>query len=304
MRATTRSIPKFSRAMRAARMLELSPLVTAASAPARSIPASREVVAVEAEADDLARRRSRWAGGGTRCGSCRSTATVWPEPLEADARARCPPGHTPRRRRARRLPARTRRMLPRRRRAAIGIAGLRASRRIGMLAARRPCPGRCEDATRRGVRRSGSSSAGRSPRPSRSTSGSRRRSRSRSSRPTRSRRPRTRPRRSSSSSPSARRASRSGLDTLVPIAIAVADPARDRRHVVPPDDLRLPERRRLLRRQPREPRREPVARRRRVAARRLHPHRRGVDLGRRRRHRLDPRVPTASPTTACCSASR
>ena len=34
------------------------------------------------------------------------------------------------------------------------------------------------------------------------------------------------------------------------------DPARDRRDVVPADDLRLPERRRLLHRQPREPRRE------------------------------------------------
>ena len=53
MRATTRSIPKFSRAIRAVRMFELSPLVTAATAPARSMPASIEVVAVEAEADDL-----------------------------------------------------------------------------------------------------------------------------------------------------------------------------------------------------------------------------------------------------------
>ena len=68
-------------------------------------------------------------------------------------------------------------------------------------------------------------------------------------------------------------------------------PPRDRRHVVPPDDLRLPERRRQLRGEPREPRREPVAHRRRVTARRLHPHRRGVDLGRRRRHRVDSRVP-------------
>ena len=42
-----------------------------------------------------------------------------------------------------------------------------------------------------------------------------------------------------------RRASRSGSTTLVPIAIVGRDPARDRRHVVPPDDLRLPERRRL-----------------------------------------------------------
>ena len=41
MRATTRSIPKVSRATRAMRMLELSPLVTAATAPACSMPASR-----------------------------------------------------------------------------------------------------------------------------------------------------------------------------------------------------------------------------------------------------------------------
>ena len=34
-------------------MFELSPLVTAATAPARSMPACDEVVAVEAEADDL-----------------------------------------------------------------------------------------------------------------------------------------------------------------------------------------------------------------------------------------------------------
>ena len=66
-----------------------------------------------------------------------------------------------------------------------------------------------------------------------------------------------------------------------------ADPRHD---VVPPDDLRLPERRRLLHREPREPRREPVARRGRVADGRLHPHRRGVGVGRRRGHHLDPAV--------------
>ena len=59
-------------------------------------------------------------------------------------------------------------------------------------------------------------------RPSKSTSGSPRSSRSRSSRPTRSRRPRTRPRRSSSSPRSARRACSLGLETLIPIGIAVA----------------------------------------------------------------------------------
>ena len=68
-------------------------------------------------------------------------------------------------------------------------------------------------------------------------------------------------------------------------------PAGHRRRVLPPDDLRLPERRRLLHRQPREPRRVPVAGGRRVAARRLHPHRGGVDLGRRGRHHLPPRLP-------------
>ena len=40
MRATTRSIPKVSRATRADMMLELSPLVTAAKAPASWMPAS------------------------------------------------------------------------------------------------------------------------------------------------------------------------------------------------------------------------------------------------------------------------
>ena len=81
-----------------------------------------------------------------------------------------------------------------------------------------------------------------------------------------------------------------GLERAGPDRDRGRAPARDRRDVVPPDDLRLPERRRLVHRQPREPRREPVARRGRVAARRLHPHRRGVDLGRRRRDHLDPAV--------------
>ena len=78
------------------------------------------------------------------------------------------------------------------------------------------------------------------------------------------------------------------------------DPARDRGDVVPPDDLRLPERGWLVRRQSREPRREPVARRRRIIARRLHPHRCGLDLRRRRRDHLDPAVrrPRRTPRRA------
>ena len=72
-----------------------------------------------------------------------------------------------------------------------------------------------------------------------------------------------------------------GLSKLVPISIAVVDPARDRRDVVSADDLRLSERRRLVHREPREPRRDAVARRGCLVARRLHPDGRGVDLGRR-----------------------
>ena len=45
-----------------------------------------------------------------------------------------------------------------------------------------------------------------------------------------------------------------------------------------------------------------VARRRRVAARRLHPHRRGVDLGRRRRDHLGDRAVCAGTEVALCLA--
>ena len=62
-------------------------------------------------------------------------------------------------------------------------------------------------------------------------------------------------------------------------------PADDRRPLLPPDDLRLPVRRRVVRRVAGEPRRDPVAGRRGVAADRLHPHRRRV---RRRRRAGDP----------------
>ena len=78
-------------------------------------------------------------------------------------------------------------------------------------------------------------------------------------------------------------------------------PAVDRRHLVSTDDLRLPERRWQLRRESREPRREPVAHRRCFAARRLHPHRRGVDLRRRRGDRVDSRAPSAWRSTEYCS---
>ena len=53
MRATTCSTPNVSRATRAEMMLELSPLDTAANAPARSIPASIRTLLVESDADDL-----------------------------------------------------------------------------------------------------------------------------------------------------------------------------------------------------------------------------------------------------------
>ena len=57
--------------------------------------------------------------------------------------------------------------------------------------------------------------------------------------------------------------------------------ARDRRAVVPPDDLRLPVGRRRVRRRPPQSRRDALAGRRSVAADRLHPHR--CRLRRRRR---------------------
>ena len=53
MRATTAGISKVSRAMRAARMFELSPLVTAASAPVLGGPRPLEDVSVKASADDV-----------------------------------------------------------------------------------------------------------------------------------------------------------------------------------------------------------------------------------------------------------
>ncbi len=80
-------------------------------------------------------------------------------------------------------------------------------------------------------------------------------------------------------------------------------PARDRRHVVPPDDLRVSERRRLLHRQPREPRRDAVARRRCFIARRLHPDGGGVDLRRCRRDHLDSPVRVA-PEASCPRRAR
>ena len=121
----------------------------------------------------------------------------------------------------------------------------------------------------------------------------------RSSRPTRSRRPPTRPRRSCSSSP----VGGSSLDARTLEARPDLDrrrgPARDRRHVVPPDDLRLPERRRPYVVSRENLGADRVAGRRRVAARRLHPHRRGVGLRGCARDHVDPRLAVAAPTSAC-----
>ena len=59
-------------------MLELSPLVTAANAPASLDAGLDEVVAVEAEADDRRAREVGRAGAGTRRAFLSTTATVWP----------------------------------------------------------------------------------------------------------------------------------------------------------------------------------------------------------------------------------
>ena len=140
--------------------------------------------------------------------------------------------------------------------------------------------------------------------PSKNTSASSRRSRSRSSPPTRSRRPRTRRRRSSSSSRSCASSLALGLSKLVPIAIAVAIllaivttsyrqtifayPSGGGSYIVSRENLGE----------------NPVARRGRVAARRLHPHRRGVDLGGCRRDRFHSAVQSAVSTTRSRCASR
>ena len=78
MRATTRSIPKDSRAMRATRMLELSPLVTAASAPARSMPASSRLS--RSNPKPTTRCPAYPAGSRRNAFAFLSiTATVWPD---------------------------------------------------------------------------------------------------------------------------------------------------------------------------------------------------------------------------------
>lgn len=88
MRAATRSTPKVSRATRAARMLELSPLETAAKASASRIPASSSTArsnpmpVTVLPSKSLPRRRNDVA-------SMSMTATSWP--LVASVRARVAP---------------------------------------------------------------------------------------------------------------------------------------------------------------------------------------------------------------------
>src|ERR671917_333626 len=85
MRATTVSIPKCSRAIRAHRMFELSPLVTAARAPASSMPAawrsSRSCPSpATALPEKFSGRRRNWAG------FLSMMATEWPIGSRAAAR--------------------------------------------------------------------------------------------------------------------------------------------------------------------------------------------------------------------------
>ncbi len=71
--------------------------------------------------------------------------------------------------------------------------------------------------------------------------------------------------------------------------------ARHRRRQLPPDDLRLPERGRVLHREPREPRHRGLARRRVVPPRRLRADRGRVDRRRHRRDRVGRRAPAGPP---------
>ena len=78
MRATTRSMPNVSRATRAMRMFELSPLVTAATATACSMPASTQAVAVEADPGDRSVPVKPVPSRAKASGRLSMTATVWP----------------------------------------------------------------------------------------------------------------------------------------------------------------------------------------------------------------------------------
>ena len=144
----------------------------------------------------------------------------------------------------------------------------------------------------------------RSPRRTSTTSGCARSSPCRSSPPTPSPRPPTRPTRSWSCSSSRPSIGAEAWQYLVPIAIIVCVLLTIVVAQLPPDDLRLPERRRQLHRQPGEPGHDPVAGRRLVAARRLHPDGRGVG-GRRRRWPSGPRPGSTSGgrCPSACSAS-
>ena len=90
MRAITRSRPNTSRAVRATMMLELSPLVTAASAPASSMPASRR--RSRSKPTPWMVRPPKPSGSRRNALACLSmTATVWPCPRGC-APARIRPG--------------------------------------------------------------------------------------------------------------------------------------------------------------------------------------------------------------------
>ena len=77
MRATTRSTPYVSRATRAERMFELSPLETAAKANASSMPAATSVS--RSKPTPTMRRPRNELGRRRKADSSRSTmATLWP----------------------------------------------------------------------------------------------------------------------------------------------------------------------------------------------------------------------------------
>ena len=111
--------PKVSRATRAAMMLELSPLLTAANASACSMPASIRVSRSKPTPGDRGRPRSRSPSRRNASGSWSMTATLWPSRSRLRRERRADPAAAHDRRCARRGTSPT------------TIATVRASRRTG-----------------------------------------------------------------------------------------------------------------------------------------------------------------------------
>src|SRR3954454_7346643 len=259
MRATTRSTPKVSRATRAIMMFELSPLVTAATAPASRIPASSSrsrsnpipFTVLPAKAGP--RRLNASGRRSITATVCPAFETFWaseeptrPQPTTTT----CTSGHPTRAADDYRTPQ--------------DVRITEAVLHRGPDRVHRGAPPAPDEGDRAGgvlLRRH---------------LVHRLRNRGDPPRPGRGRRP-------------------GRLQLLGADLAHRRDPARHRRHELPPDDLRLSEWGWLVHRVPGEPGHDPRARGGLVAPGRLRAHRGGVRGRRRRRHHVRVRRPAALP---------